>query len=724
MSDKKEKISLNNLSEENKNAKYVDIFLHLKLNMQNNSINCRCDNDEKFYCIPCKVTCCSLCNLKVHQPHILINMKEYNLDKKRLNIIFDDFSKNIKKSRLITGTKELKQEMDKSVDAFVDEMIAKLNKFRKIKKEEIEKLFKKLEENKELMSKSINEIKKNLCEYVDKNKKFFNLDGTGINEEVNNDINNTHFLLSYDILNLTNQGINQIYTKIDTLEEDLQNYLNNQDEDFTRIRTEMDKLLKSGILSENKNNENGKTNSNSKNNSKGNSSSKKNKKGKDVKENVQENEYEVSPNLSTPSGHFVYTAVELGQEHFDPVNERIKKYNKHIENFKKGMYRLITKNGNLKEIEKSIKTIESKRLRGADSLFSQRDVGNIVLPETFYSSSNLNIKKNIKNENDICLNNPLIDRYFGYLFLDLYEKNFKVLSKELQSSHADLMIKVNEEEEENDIGKVIEGTNEIQIYEKRNNKMYKIPVKLTKNPFGYTKFPIGCRCILIGDKMYISGGRDEYNEYANVLIFDRKTKSIKRIMDMRVPRAYHTMIYSETFNSIMVFGGENETSVEIFDPLTNRWQLLPDLNIPRSNIIYYCDNPRGILYTMFGNEGSILDNKYSDAIEFLDLKNIKEGWNILDYKNKSEIDLKSLMNIYPLNTDLILLYGGVVFRGTSKSVCIFNITRSEITKIDAKILEALRMEAKKSKKLSTIISGLTSKASSGIISSTSSKADF
>jgi hypothetical protein len=46
--------------------------------------------------------------------------------------------------------------------------------------------------------------------------------------------------------------------------------------------------------------------------------------------------------------------------------------------------------------------------------------------------------------------------------------------------------------------------------------------------------------------------------------------------------------------------------------------LLPDLNIPRSNIIYYSDGPRGILYTMFGNEGSILDNKCSDVIEFLD----------------------------------------------------------------------------------------------------------
>jgi len=626
--------------------------------------------------------------------------------------MFKDFSNNINKSKLISEAKELKQLMDNNIDVFVDEMIEKLNKFRRIKKKEIEKIFKNLEINKELMNKDINNIKQNLYDYVNKNKKFFNLSHQGINtDDVNNDINNTYFLLGYDILNLTNQGINQIYKNIDIMEEDLQNYIDNQDEDFTRIRTEMDKLLKDGLILETKNNEkNTKTTKSS--------NSKKNKKSE------KEEESEVQLDLNSPSGHFVYTADELGHEHFNPVNERLVKYNKHIENFKKGMYKVLTKNGNLKEIEKNIKSYENRRLKGADSLFCQRDMGQGAVLESFYNQSNINPKKTVNSENDICLNNPLIDRYFNYLFLDLYEKNFKVISKELQSSHADLLIKVNEDEEENDIGKVIEGTNEVQIYEKKNNKMYKIPVKLTKNPYGYTKFPIGCRCLLIGDKLYISGGRDEYNEYPNVLIFDRKTKVIKRIMDMRVPRAYHTMIYSEVFNSMMVFGGENETSVEIFDPLTNRWQLLPDLNIPRSNIIYYCDNPRGILYTMFGNEGSILDNKYSDAIEFLDLKNIKEGWNILDYKNKSEIDLKSLMNIYPLNTDLILLYGGVVFRGNSRSVCLFNITKSEITKIQPKILETLRMEAKKSKKLSTIISGLTSKTQSGIISSSSSRANL
>ena len=722
MSQIKDKLS-NNLSEENKNFKYIDIFLHLKLNMQNNAINCKCENDDKYYCIPCKVTCCSLCNLRMHEPHILISMRDNKLNIYKLNQIFTDFSNNIKKSKLMSDSSLLKQEMNNQVDNFVDEMIEKLNKFRKLKKKEIEKLFENLEINKELMNKSINSIKNNLTEYVKRNKKFFNLNEPGIhNEEYNNDINNTYFLLGYDILSLTNQGINQIYKNIDTMEEDLKNYLDNQDQDFTTIRTEMDKLLNdTSIIPDSKNNEKEKIN-NAKN-SKNNSSNKKNKKEKN-EEIEKEKENELINDLNTPSGHFVYTAGELGKEHFSPVNERIYKYNKHIDTFKKGMYKMLTKNGNLKEIERNIKSYENRRLKGAESLFCQRDMGQGVLSESFYSPANVNPKKSINSEQDIRLNNPLIDRYFSYLFVDLYEKNFKVISKELQSSHADLLIKVKEDEEENDVGKVIEGTNEVQIYEKKNNKMYKIPVKLTKNPYGYTKFPIGCRCILIGDKLYISGGRDEYNEYANVLIFDRRAKSIKRIMDMRVPRAYHTMIYSEVFNSIMVFGGENEPSVEIFDPLTNRWQLLPDLNIPRSNIIYYCDNPRGILYTMFGNEGSILDNKYSDTIEFLDLKNIKDGWNILDYKNKSEIDLKSLMNIYPLNTDLILLYGGVVFRGSSRSVCIFNITKSEITKIQPKILETLRMEAKKSKKLSTIISGLTSKTASGIISPSSSRANL
>ena len=322
MSEKKDKISLNNLTEENKNSKYIDIFLHLKLNMQNCAMNCKCENNDKYYCIPCKVTCCSLCNLKAHEPHILVSMKDNHLDIKTLNKIFDDFSNNINKSRLISGFKELKQEMDKYVDLFVDEMIQKLNRFRKIKKEEIEIIFKKLNTNRELMNKSIDNIKINLIEYVNRNKKFFNLEQPGINtDDINNDINNTYFLLGYDILSLTNQGINQIYSKIDTMEEDLQNYLDNQEEDFSRIRNEIDKLLKSGetllITQDKEKNKKVKKNNNKDNSS----SSKKTKKDKteNEKQKDEENGSLIIPDLSTPTWHFIYTAEELGQERFEPI---------------------------------------------------------------------------------------------------------------------------------------------------------------------------------------------------------------------------------------------------------------------------------------------------------------------------------------------------------------------------------------------------------------------
>ena len=681
------------LSSENKNFKYIDIYLHLKTNMKNNSLNCKCESEkeDKYYCIPCKITCCPLCTLKKHQNHILINMKENYLDMNNLNLIFNNFAANIKKSRLILNSDNLKQKLEKYIDNLVDNMIEKLNKYRKHQKDVIEKIFQSFEKNKKIMEKNIDGIKNQLNDFIQKNKKFYNLnlDNNNANGKIflNNDKYNTYFLQGYDILNLTTQGINQIYKTIDILEEDLQNFIENQNEDFLKIKAELDKLI--------------------------------------FIETDKENNTSSDLNINSPIGHFSSIVNDLGEEHFKPVKERLTKYNKHIQNFKKAIFKTITKTGNLKEIEKNVKALEFNKLKGADNLFSLRDQDKNNKSENSSSSKSNNYfnKKNITSEDDISLNNPLLDKYFNHLFIELYDQNFKTLSKELQSSHADLQIKRNEndEEDDNDKGKVIEGTNEIQIYEKNNKKMVKYYIKLTKNPLGYTKFPIGCRSLLIGDKLYISGGRDEYNEYPNVLIFDRKTQNIKRIMDLRVPRAYHTMVYSDVFNSIMIFGGEGEASVEIFDPVTNRWQLLPELNIPRANLIYYCDSPRGVLYTMFGNEGSILDNKYSDVIEFLDLKNIGEGWNILDYRNKSEMDLKSLVNIYPLNSDLILLYGGVVFRGNSRSVCIFDLAKSQIIKIDSKIMESIRIEAKKSKKLSNIISGFNSKSSSGIISNTSSK---
>ena len=691
----KEKLNSNISTNINQNMKYIDILFHLKENIKNNIYKiCSCNTKNKYYCIPCKLTCCSLCSLEKHESHNIININEFLLDEKNINKIFNNFSNNIKKSELIKNSNDIRQKLNKYIDITIDEFINKLNIFRKKQKNDIDNIFNNFDINKNTMMENINNIHVKLNEYINKTKLFYNLNNDSNddnNKYINIDNYNTYFLHGYDLINLTKQNIIKIYKYIETLEDDLRNYITNQAENFSQIKKELDKLL---YIS--------------------------NEKEKNI---ILDNNDIYS--LVKPISNFIFISDNLSKDNFINIKERLSKYLKHIKNFRKMIYKIINKTGNLKELEKNIKSLDLKKLKGVENLFSLRDQDKIDINNSSYFSLN---KKTINSEDDICLNNPLINKYYSLLFIDLFEKYFKPNIKDNQTSYVDLQIwkkDVNaDEEDETDIAKIIEGTNEIHIYEKKNKKMVKFSLKLTKNPYGYTKFPIGCRNLLIGDKLYITGGRDEYNEYPNVLIFDRKTQNLKRIIDLRIPRAYHTMIYSEIFNTILVIGGEHEPSVEIFDPVTYRWQLLPDLNIPRANSLFYCDSPRGILYTMFGNEGSILDNKYSDIIEFLDLKNIEDGWNILDYKNKSEIDLKSLMSIYPLNSDLILLYGGVVFRGNNKSVCIFNLEKSEITKIDQKIMDTLRIEAKKSKKLNIIISGLSSKNSSKLASNNSSKMNF
>ena len=203
-----------------------------------------------------------------------------------------------------------------------------------------------------------------------------------------------------------------------------------------------------------------------------------------------------------------------------------------------------------------------------DNLFSQRKIDNDKSEE----SNSIFPDKPIKSKNDITLDNPIIIKYFTHILTDIYDQYFRIPTIELQSSHADLKLKsADNAEDESDYAKVIEGTDKIMLFDKKTCKLTKKKINLQKNPHGYTKFPLGCRWVLVGEKLYITGGKDEYMEYPNCLIYDRKTEKIKRIMDMRNPRSYHTMVFNEVFETMMVVGGEHNYTVEIFDPLSNRW---------------------------------------------------------------------------------------------------------------------------------------------------------
>ena len=176
---------------------------------------------------------------------------------------------------------------------------------------------------------------------------------------------------------------------------------------------------------------------------------------------------------------------------------------------------------------------------------------------------------------------------------------------------------------------------------------------------------------------------------------------------MKNPRCYHTMVFNDVFETMMVIGGENNDTVEIFDPLSNRWQVLPELNIPRAIPLFYFDEGRGNMYVLFGVESNYCESGYTDTIEVLDLTEIKQGWMKINYNNKARMDFKCHLNIYPLNDYLLLIYGGIESRASKRNGCVYHLIKAEMNVIDKNLMDDLRNEAKNNKLLSSIVASVS-----------------
>ena len=645
--------------------KPIDIFQHIKYGIKNAEINCNCDSDIVYYCIPCKCSCCLKCNLALHKKHLLVEKKQFILNDENIKKSYDDIENSLTKSDLFMNYNQKKNDLISQIQKTSDTLRDKISEWQKKKTNEITEVFDELQKNLELINSQKSQTKKNIKDFYNKNKNFFHLD------DKNKDINNTIFLISYDMLNISRTWSHNLSFIIKEIERNYETYNEKETEKNKYLITEITNIL-----------------------------------SKIDDEDLTTHE-KIDEKL-LPIVKFKLEIKNLDNEPLKQVDSRITKISSAIDTLKKNVFLSIKKFGTYREIARENSSMEHKKLKGIDNLFSQRKFNGPNSPKSEFLSIIPN--KNIKQKNDISLDNQIVNRYYAHIMLDLYDACFKMNSTELQSSHADLKIKTPDDDDTN-VGKIIEGTNNLMIYDKKMNQITKKSVKLTKNPFGYTKFPFGCRSILIGDRFYITGGRDETQEYANVIIYDRKTGLLKRIMDMQQPRSYHTLIFNNVFETIMVIGGENCNGVEIFDPLTNRWQIFPMLNIPRANPLFFFDESRGNMYTLFGIEGSYLGNNYIDSIEKLDLTNIRNGWVKVNYNNKVNFNFKCYLNIYQLNDDMVLIYGGVESRDSKRNACIFNIPKNEMIKINKAMMSQLRDEAKNNKRLSTIITAVRSSPS-------------
>ncbi len=679
--DKKEKNKPEQLNklEILKGPKTIDIFNHLKLGIKNAKKNCSCDHTKggeqnEYYCIPCKISCCPNCTLPDHTKHLLVKKSKFNINKHNIDAMFEPIDYILENNSLFTDSTLEKNQLLKEVENAYNKLLEVIKEWKEFKEKEIITLFENLHKQVEEINKQKKEMKKSMQDFIKVNETFLNTKKN--HKNYNKDIHNTLFLISYDLLNISNEWSNQAKESSKNIEKNIFDYeINEKNKNEVVIQK-----VKTLLSPEN----NDKINLDIKNN-------------QIIDTDIDER--------FLPLNRAKIEINKFNPEALKEIDKRLYKFGKLIDALKGTVYNSYIKHGDYRDVQKENSVIENTKLKGVDNLFSQRK-----------SSSTTDLKhvteksvapgKVLLNKNEVILDNPILIRYFANLMSDLYDNYFKMITKELQSSHADLKIKVNDEDE-TDIGKVIEGTNQIYIYDKKTQKMIRKNLKLTKNPFGYTKFPYGCRALLIGDKFYITGGRTETQEFPNVIIYDRKTDTLKRIMDLNYPRSYHSIIYNEIFETIMVIGGEYCNTVEIFDPLTNRWQVLPPLNIPRCNPLFFFDEPRGNMYVLFGIEGNYINSTYSDSMEVLDLTNIRDGWTKIPYKNKANMDLKCYLNIYKLNDELFLIYGGMEGRVSKRNVCLYNTAKNEVTKIGRDLMEQIRKQAKNSRKLSSIITSIS-----------------
>ena len=692
--------------EGDKVSKYdFDLHKHLKENIKFKDKQCKDGlSTETLYCLQCQLSTCSKCpNFNIHKDHPLVKKSPYYICEENLiNEHFDDINLIIELNPEFLNTKKVKEELKNLVNNNIEVLQNKLIEVKKSKLKEIEQIFEKSENCVEILTQKVKKLKKDLKVFVDKQKKFFCIDVSNnaalenlkknnpeANEVITNlkegsktnfgmittnkDNLNSTFLIIYDLLKNTKNINDHIRYFINDIRINREKFIN----DFTK-----------------------------------------------QKELIYE---ELNKLQSYFNGTMNYQY--LTSEFYKIIYDKMSKYEDQIENMKRKIMDKVNKKGTLEEVEKdnkisgthinlkfehilnnqiidgdeaktiltkSKKTIKKSHFNSGQKSFKHGPIttnGEKVdsLPEKLYN-----------NCNEVKLDKAALQDFFAYEALNVVDKNFRIKKK-----------KKNDEfevdfDEDIDVAKPIPGKTEIMVYDRKSMNMVKKTIKFDKAKHKYLNFLNGCRSVLIKDRLYIFGGVDKENNVTNVAwVYYIKENELKPMHDMLNPHAYHGVQFLDYYKSIVVVGGENCSSCELYDMKTGQWRNLPNLGIPRANCTLYLDKMTHRLYAFFGILGKIAErnNNYSDALECLEFRKLALGWCRVDYNNRAEISFRTGINqILPLNPEMLLVYGGSSMREFIKKAAIFVLSRLEMIKIDNRTFNEIREISKKSKRLSKILS--------------------
>ena len=716
-----EKIKVNKEKEE-KDRKLEEIFAnadkitkydfnlhkHLKENIKFRDKQCKDSlTKESLYCLECKLSTCPNCSLfKIHNGHLLVKKYPYYVcNDELINENFDDIDKILNINPDFLNSLKVKEELKKYVNYNLDILQNKLNEIRISKREEIEKIFEKTEDCVEVLKNNIKRLKGEIKLFFEKQKKFLCIDmneNQNINQvnpqvnkvmknlqeesksntgliTTNKDSVNATFLITYDLLKHTKNINDQIKSFINDIRVNREKFLN----DFTKkknlVYEKMQKLLE----------------------------------------------------VFDGSFNYQYLAID----YYKIIYDKISKYSEQIENMKRKIMDKVNKKGNFDDIERENKISgtqlnlkfenilnnqlidenEAKTIISKSKKYRRTSTGSkgptYTTPRSGIRQTSTNPEgdkmntiheKIYNNSDDVKLDKEALQDFWAFEALNVVNKNFRI-KKSKKEDEINITF-----DEEVDLAKPIPGKAEIQVYDRKSMNIIKRNVKFEKNKHKYLNFLNGSRSVLIKDRLYIFGGVDKENNTTKVAwVYYIKENELKPMPDMLNPHAYHGVQFLDYYKSIVVIGGENCTSCELYDMKSGQWRNLPEMKIPRAHCILYLDKMSHKLYAFFGILGKISEknNNYSDALECLEFRKLALGWHKVEYNNRAEISFRTGINqILPLNPEMLLVYGGSSMREFIKKAAIFVLPRQEMVKIDNRMFNEIREASKKSKKLSKILS--------------------
>ena len=678
-----------------------NLHKHLKENLKFKEKQCKNGlSKDSLYCLDCKLSTCPKCpNFSSHNGHsLLLKYPYYICNDDTINENFENLNKIFELNLDFLDVNKVKEELKKLVIDNCNILFDKITEVKNTKLKEIDSMFEETDNCYETLKQNINKMKEEIKIFLEKQKKFLCIDINENNNEsndvlknlreksnfglisTNKDASNSIFLITYDLLKNTKNINEQIKYFINDIKVNREKYINDFINQKNKIYEDMDILHKAfdGCM------------------------------------------------------NYQY----LTNDFYKLIYDKIASYNDRIENMKRKIMEKVNKKGNFEDVEKdnkvsgthlnlkldnilnnqlvdkdeaksilkTKKTFKRTLTSGSRGPFLTSPKSQMKRLETGMYGERANVVRDkvYNNCEEVKLDKDALQDYFAYEALNLVDKKFRIKkSKKQEEQEIEL-------DEDIDLAKPIPGKAEIQIYDRKTRNMIKRNVKFDKNKHKYLYFLTGCRYVLLKDKLYIFGGVDKENNITKVAwVYYIKENELKPMPDMFHPHAYHAVEFLEYYKSIVIIGGQNCTSCEIYDMKTGLWKDLPSLKIPRAHCILYLDRITHILYAFFGILGKISEknNNFSDALECLEFKRLALGWQKVDFNNRTDISFRTgISQMLPLNPEMLLIYGGSCMREFVKKSAVYVLPKQEMVKIDNRMFNEIREASKKSKKLSKILS--------------------